>query len=284
MTKIGGYELHSIETGRFGLDGGAMFGVVPKALWSRKIEPDSANRIPMAMRSLLLTKGDLVILIDNGLGHKVNDKFRSNYAVDYDHSDLNRSLADLGLSPLDVTHLVFTHLHFDHCGGSTARNGDETELVFKNAEHIVQRSHWDWALKSNQRERASFLAENLQPIQEQANLRFVDGETDLFDGVSTIVVNGHTEGQQLIKIEDKDRAVIFAADLVPTSVHVSPAWGMSYDLNPLKAISEKERLYNEHFSDNCTLFLEHDAFTELIDVELNDGRFSATNHRPLTDL
>ena len=284
MTKIAGYDLHSIETGRFGLDGGAMFGVVPKALWSRAIEPDQANRIPMAMRCLLLHKGDQVILIDNGLGDKINEKFKFNYAVDYDHSDLITSLSKHDITPLDVTHVIFTHLHFDHCGGSTTISDEGAELVFKNAEHIVQKSHWDWALKSNPRERASFLKENLGPLQERANMRFVDGDTEIFDGISSIVVNGHTEGQQLIKIGDEERALIFAADLIPTAAHISPVWGLAYDLDPLKAISEKERILNQSISDSCTLFLEHDALTEVVDVELKDGRFSAKNHRPLTDL
>jgi len=284
MTKLGSYEAYSIETGRIGLDGGAMFGVVPKSLWSRKIEPDSANRINMAMRCLLLVEGNNVILIDNGLGDKYTEKFAGNYAVDHEHSELNRSLSALGLNREDVTHMILTHLHFDHCGGSTLRNGDDFDLAFPNAKHIMQKSHWEWALKSNAREKASFLNENIEPIKSKADISLLEDDGEILPGINSLTVNGHTVGQQVIEVSNGDSPLYFCADLFPTQNHISPVWGMSYDLDPLKAIDEKRVFLEKIISEGGTLFLEHDAFTEVVDVELIEGRFSATNHRTLSQL
>ncbi|MFQ5570434.1 MAG: MBL fold metallo-hydrolase, partial [Rhodothermales bacterium] len=199
MPKIGPYSLYSIEAGRFGLDGGAMFGIVPKPLWERRIKPDDRNRIPLHMRCLLLEGDGRLILVDDGAGDKYDAKFQDIYAIDQEHSELHRSLDEAGFSALDVTDVILTHLHFDHCGGSTRRNGDRLELTFPGATYHVQRAHWDWACHPNLRERASFLAENLEPLGASGQLNLVDGDGELFPGIEVITVNGHTEAQQLVK-------------------------------------------------------------------------------------
>ncbi|MEM1272111.1 MAG: MBL fold metallo-hydrolase [Bacteroidota bacterium] len=285
MTPFGPYTLHAIETGRFGLDGGAMFGIVPKALWSRRIEPDAQNRILMGMRCLLIEGEGRLILVDAGLGDKYDAKFASIYAVDQEETNLHRSLAAAGFSADDVTDLVLTHLHFDHCGGATTRDAEgRLGLTFPEATVHVQRAHWDWAQRSNPREKASFLAENLEPIGASGQLNLIDGAGELFPGISVTTVDGHTHAQQLVHVSGGGRTLVYVADLIPTAVHIPPVWGMSYDIDPLRTISEKETFLSEAAQNDWQLFFEHDASVEVVSLEQSDRGIRGIYPRPLHEV
>lgn len=255
---LAGYQIDLVEAGRLRLDGGAMFGIVPRPLWEKRIPPDDRNRIPLAMRCLLLRGHGRTILVDTGLGHKSDAKFESIYGVDHQHSTLLGSLADLGVPAGEVTDVVLTHLHFDHVGGATVRRDDGSlGLTFPNADHHVQRTHWDWA-HASPREGASFLAENLDPLQASGKLVLRDGDDAPFPGVSLHVVDGHTTGQQLVRVTDGERSILHAADLVPTAAHVPLLWVMAYDVEPLATIAEKEDLLGRAAQDGWTVVFEHD--------------------------
>ncbi|HHG86053.1 MAG TPA: MBL fold metallo-hydrolase, partial [Bacteroidetes bacterium] len=206
-------KLHAINTGTFKLDGGAMFGVVPKPLWQRTNPADTKNRIDMAMRCLLIEDENRLILVDNGLGQKYNDKFASIYGVDHETHTLDRSLEALGFHRSDITDVILTHLHFDHCGGSTEWNSGKERyvVVYENAQFWVQSSHLDWALNPNPREKASFYDENIRPLVDSGQLSLLDGESELFPNIFLKVVNGHTEAQQLPLIHYKGKKILFAA-------------------------------------------------------------------------
>lgn len=284
MPKIGGYNLYTIETGRFGLDGGAMFGIVPKPLWERKIPADSRNRIPLNMRCLLIEGEGRLMLIDNGLGDKYDEKFADIFGVDQEYAELNRSLNAHGFSVDDVTDLIITHLHFDHCGGSTRRNGDQLEMVFKQARHWVQGKHWEWAQHPNVRERNSFLAENLEPMKASGQLEFLDGKTEIAPGIEVFAVGGHTEAMQLVKIVGEERTLVYAADLLPTHAHIPSAWNMAYDLYPMKTIQEKEAFLAQALENQWHLFFEHDPEVEIASLEKTARGAKITGKRPLTEL
>lgn len=286
MPDIGPYALHTIETGRFGLDGGAMFGIIPKPLWEQRIPADARNRIPLHMRCLLLQGDDRCILIDNGLGETYSDKFADIYAVDHEFATLEGSLANVGVSPEDVTDVILTHLHFDHCGGSTRRGANgEMELVFPNAPHYVQRAHWDWAQSPNVREKGSFLDENLSPLEASGQLRFTEGEEELFPGITVHPVNGHTEAQQIVKISDGgENTLVYVADLLPTTAHLAPAWNMAYDVRPLVTIDEKIEFLDEAADNDWDLFFEHDPEVVVAGLQRTDRGIETVDHRPLTEL
>ena len=258
MNKIGPYTLYAIETGRFRLDGGAMFGIVPRPLWEKKFAPDARNRITLHMRCLLLEGDGRLILIDNGIGDKYDDKFGDIFGIDHDHSDLHASLAAAGFHADDVTDVVLTHLHFDHCGGSTTRRDGRLALTFPNATHYVQQAHWVWARGPNARERASFLADNLDPLAESGRLRLLKGDGELFPGIRVMTVDGHTEAQQLVKISGEQGTLVYAADLLPTTAHVRLPWIMAYDVRPLVTLSEKQAFLEAATSEGWQLFFEHD--------------------------
>ena len=283
MTRIGDYTLHAIETGRFALDGGAMFGIVPRVLWERRIKPDDQNRIPMHMRCLLLASADRLILIDNGIGDKYTEKFSDMFSVDDSELNLTASLHTAGFSHGDVTDVILTHLHFDHCGGSTIRDGNGLRVAFPNATFHVQRAHWEWANVSNVREQASFLEENLAPLGSSGQLNLVDGDGSLFPGVDLMCVDGHTKAMQLVKIHDSARTLLYCADLLPTSAHLAPPWNMAYDLWPMTTIEEKARILKTAASENWKLFFEHDAAVELADVEHSERGARAVNPRTLAE-
>ena len=271
---LAGYQIDFVEAGRVWLDGGAMFGIVPKPLWARRIAPDDRNRIPLAMRCLLLRGHGRTILVDTGVGDKADEKFRDIYGVDLDHSDLVGSLAALGLAPEDVTDVVLTHLHFDHAGGAT-RYDDSGDLVltFPEADHLVQRAHWEWA-QSSPREGASFLAENLGPLAASDRLTLLDGEDSPFPGVALHIVDGHTRGQQLVRVTDGESSVLHAADLVPTTAHVPLLWVMAYDVAPLDTIREKEDLLRRAAQEGWTLVFEHDPETATGRVVVTERGFA----------
>lgn len=284
MPTIGSYSLYSIETGRFGLDGGAMFGIIPKPLWSRRIAADDQNRIPLNMRCLLLEGEGRVILVDNGLGDKYDDKFADIYAIDEEYPSLSESLRDAGFSEEDVTDVILTHLHFDHCGGSTRRIGGELELAFPNARYHVQRAHWEWARNPNMRERASFLAENLDPLAESSQLSLLDGPIELFPGIELILVNGHTESQQLVKVKGRERTLVYVADLLPTASHLRLPWIMAYDVRPLTTLVEKRRFLDEAVEGGWHFFFEHDPDTAVATARQTERGIDVTDHRGLEDL
>lgn len=280
-------DLHVIETGRFKLDGGAMFGVVPKPLWERTNPSDSMNRIDMAMRCLLIEEDNRLILVDNGIGHKYDEKFAKIYAVDHDHSSLERSLKDAGFSREEVTDVILTHLHFDHCGGSTEWNSvkEKHELVFSNATHWVQKNHLEWALNPNSREVASFYQENIMPIVESGNMRLLEGETELFPGIELKVVDGHTEAQQLPLIQYKGKKILYAADLFPTYGHLPLPYVMGYDTRPLLTLEERGTYLPWLAEEEIILFYEHDPENECGLVIKNDrGKFVSGDRLKLKDL
>lgn len=284
MTRIGPYQLHTIETGRFRLDGGAMFGIVPKALWSRRVEADARNRIPLAMRCLLLEGDGRVVLIDNGIGDKYDAKFGDLFAVDQEASELHRSLRAAGFAAADVTDVILTHLHFDHCGGSTVRRGDGLDVAFPNARYHVQRAHWDWANHPNEREQASFLEENLAPLAASGRLVLADGPGPLLPGVEVLCMDGHTEAQQLVKITGAEGTLVFVADLLPTHAHLRGPWVMAYDVRPLVTLEEKDAFLTRAAAEGWHLFFEHDPEVVVASLEAGERGVTAKDARPLEEL
>lgn len=278
-------QLYSIQTGFFALDGGAMFGVVPKVLWQKLIPPDERNRIPMAMRALLIQTQNRLVLVDVGVGHKYTPKFADLYAIDHSTYTLVGELQKLGFSDSDVTDVVLTHLHFDHAGGSTKRIGERVEPTFPNARYYVQRSHWAWAHAPNARERASFFPENYDPLEATGQLVLLDGETELLPGIQLHVVNGHTEGQQLVSVRYKGRTLLYGADLFPTSAHLPLPYVMAYDVRPLVTFAEREQYLPWLVQERVVVFYEHDAAVECSTViEKEPGRYERGETFCLSDL
>ena len=273
-------RLYAIETGNFKLDGGAMFGVVPKPLWERTNPADENNRIDMAARSLLIEDGERLILVDTGLGNKQSDKFFRHYALWGEHS-LARSLNKLGFHNDDITDVVFTHLHFDHCGGAIVRNKKGFyEPAFKNARFWSHKDHWQWATTPNVREKASFLSENILPIEESGQLNLLDdSKTPL--GFDVLLMDGHTEKQMLPKIEYKGKTIVFAADLIPTAGHLPVPYVMGYDTRPLLSLKEKEVFLAEAVEKDYFLFLEHDAHNEMISLKRTEKGVRLAESFPL---
>ena len=266
-------NLFPIESGNFKLDGGAMFGVVPKSLWSRTNPADSNNMIDMAARCLLIENGDRLTLIDTGMGDKQSEKFFGYYYRWGDHS-LEKSLKSHGFHPDDITDVFMTHLHFDHCGGSIQWNKDRTgyEPAFKNATFWSNQSHWNWAVNPNRREQASFLKENIIPMHESGQLKFVAQPTTDYSEPSEMdfgifFADGHTEKQMLPHITYKGKTLVFVADLLPTAGHLPLPYVMGYVTRPLLTLPEKEKFLNAAADNNYYLFLEHDAHNEIITVK-----------------
>ncbi len=267
-------NLYPIKSGNFKLDGGAMFGVVPKSLWSRTNPADNNNMIDIAARCLLIEDGKRLILIDTGMGNKQSDKFYGYYNLWGDDS-LDKSLAKKGFHRDDITDVFMTHLHFDHCGGSIQYNKDRTllEPAFKNAQFWSNKNHWDWATQPNRREKASFLSENILPMQDCEQLKFTklpkDGDVlkNSALGFDIFFANGHTEKQMIPMIQHGEKTICFMADLLPTVGHLPIPYVMGYDTRPLLTIDEKEKFLNFAADHNYYLFLEHDAHNEIITVK-----------------
>ena len=261
-------KLHVINTGNFKLDGGAMFGVVPKSLWSRTNEADENNMCIWSMRCLLIEDGDRLILIDNGIGNKQHEKFFSHFYLHGDDS-LTKSLNSTGFSEDDITDVFLTHLHFDHCGGGVRYNQQgKLEMTFKNAKYWSNEDHWQWATVPNQREKASFLSENILPMQESGHLNFVDLKNKSnFKAFDIITADGHTEKQMLPKIQYKDQTIVFMADLLPSTGHIPLPYVMGYDTRPLLTMDEKGKFLKEAADNNYILYLEHDSVNECCTVK-----------------
>jgi glyoxylase-like metal-dependent hydrolase (beta-lactamase superfamily II) len=261
-------KLHTINTGYFKLDGGAMFGVVPKSIWSRTNPADENNMCSWAMRCLLIEDGNRLILIDNGIGDKQDAKFFSFYYM-YGDDTLEKSLNAHGFSPDDITDMFLTHLHFDHCGGSIKNKKDKTgfETAFKNATYWSNVEHWDWATKPNPREKASFLKENILPIKESGQLKFVEGEGELFNGFSIMYARGHTDAMMIPHIKYKGKTIVYMTDLLPSAGHIPLPYVMGYDTRPLLTIAEKEKFMNIAAEEEYILFLEHDPVNECCTVQ-----------------
>jgi glyoxylase-like metal-dependent hydrolase (beta-lactamase superfamily II) len=256
--KIGNYDVKHVDTGRFKLDGGAMFGVIPKVLWERKSPADDKNRIGMAANLLLLQGEDRNILIDTGIGYKSSEKFTQIYAIDYSEHDLNSALKDLNVSPEDITDVILTHLHFDHVGGGTRINeNDQVVPTFPNAEYYVQKAQLEWAKNPIEKDRASFLKENYLPLEESGQLVVLEKDGEIFPGIELLLVNGHTSAQQLILIHG-EKNLLFAADLFPRASHIPIPWVMGYDNEPLKTIQEKKQILERAVREKWMVFFEHD--------------------------
>ena len=278
-------QLYTIDTGFFKLDGGGMFGAVPKVIWSKTNPSDENNLCSWAMRSLLIEDGSRLILIDNGIGDKQDDKFLKYY---YLHGDVNlhSSLAKHGFSADDVTDVFLTHLHFDHCGGSVKWNQDRSgfEMAFKNAKYWSNADHWKWATEPNNREKASFLRENIIPIQEAGHLNFVENEKNIFHNFDALFVNGHTEAQMIPHITYKDKTIVFAADLLPSTGHIPLAYIMGYDTRPLLTLTEKEKFLKKAVEQEYILFLQHDNYSECCTVEQTDRGVRLKDTFKLTEI
>ncbi len=263
--KIGNYDLYSIETSRFALDGGAMFGIVPKTLWEKKISPDEKNRIPMCTRSLFLVSKDKRILIDTGNGDKWDDKNRSIYKIDTNSVNIQNALNHLGYTPEDITDIINTHLHFDHCGGNTRfDNSDKIVPAFPNATYWIQKTNWELATHPTEKDRASYLANNWEVLMENGMIEFVDGPGEILPGITVITSNGHTTGQQHPIISDGITTIFYCGDIIPTSAHIPVPWVMGYDIFPVTTMEEKKKLLPRMVDENWILFFEHDVDCEAV--------------------
>jgi len=272
--KIGKYDIYPVETGRFVLDGGSMFGIIPKTLWSKSYPSDDENRIEMALRALLIKGDGHNILVDTGFGNKISDKQRKIFKIDYGKYNPESSLRKLDLEAKDITDVILTHLHFDHAGGSTYKEGDEHKPVFQEAVHYVQKTHYEWALEPSEKDKGSFHEEDFMPVAEEGNLRLVEGQAMILPDIDVIISDGHTKGQQLVKISDEENTLLFCGDLIPTAAHVHLPYIAGYDNFPLTTIEEKESILSKACYGDWTLFFEHDPLIEAAKVKKTEKGFA----------
>lgn len=278
-------KLYTIDTGFFKLDGGAMFGVVPKTIWNKLNPADENNLCSWAMRCLLIEDGNRLILVDNGIGDKQDAKFFSHY---YLHGDatLDKSLAAHGFHRNDITDVFLTHLHFDHCGGSIIREGEKLVPAFKNATYWSNADHWKWATEPNDREKASFLKENILPIQESGQLKFVEHTEGVrfTDNFTVRFVNGHTDAMMLSQLNYKGKTILYMADLLPSTGHIPVPYVMAYDMFPLTTLQEKKQYLKEALDNQYILFFEHDPVTECCTLQQTEKGIRVGETFKLKDL
>jgi glyoxylase-like metal-dependent hydrolase (beta-lactamase superfamily II) len=278
-------KLTTINTGLFKLDGGAMFGVVPKSMWSKRYAADENNMCTWAMRCMLIEDGNQLILIDTGIGNKQDDKFFGHFYL-HGNDSLVNSIHEAGYDIKDVTDVILTHLHFDHCGGAIVRTGENFAPQFTNAKYWSNEAHWQNATQPNERERASFLPANILPIQESGQLNMFVGnnKTPIHQHIEMIVVDGHSEGMMLPLINYGGKKILFAADLFPSPHHIALPWIMGYDMQPLKTLAEKKSILARAAEENWHIFFEHDAQIEMCNVEKTDRGIIVKDTMKLSEL
>lgn len=278
-------KLHTIDTGFFKLDGGAMFGVVPKTIWQKNNPADENNLCTWALRCLLIEDDERLILVDTGIGNKQDAKFLSHYHLHGDDT-LEKSLWKKGFSRDDITDVFLSHLHFDHCGGGILREGDILRPAFKNATYWSNAKHWEWAINPNEREKASFLKENILPIQESGRLEFIeiDDLVSFSDHVCVRFAYGHTEAMMLPQIKYKGRIIVYMADLLPSIGHLPIPYVMGYDMFPIKTLQEKKSFLEEAFENNYVLFFEHDPVNECCTLQRTEKGIRANEIFRLNDI
>ncbi len=283
--KLGRFEIVPVEFGRFMLDGGAMFGVVPKPLWNRTNPADEKNRIQMTTRGMLIRMDLKNILVDTGIGHKMSEKLNQIYVTDFSRYTLKGSLNQLGLEYSDITDVILTHLHFDHTGGSTIFNEENNPVpTFPNATYWIQEIQYQWALNPSDRDKASFMPENFVPLTDSGQLEQVNGDAEIYPGISLLKIDGHTFGQQMVKVQDGPDTILYCADLFPTSAHIPLPYIMSYDLQPLSTLEEKKKYLAHICNENWMLFFEHDPNTILAKVEKTEKGYALGERLMVTDV
>ncbi|MCB9448901.1 MAG: MBL fold metallo-hydrolase [Flavobacteriales bacterium] len=278
-------NVYPVNAGNFKLDGGAMFGVVPKSIWNKTNPADENNMCSWAMRCLLVEEGDRLMLIDNGMGDKQSEKFFGYYFLHGDDT-LEKTMRSAGFGFDDVTDVFLTHLHFDHCGGSIKKraSGEGYEPAFRNAVYWSEKDHWEWAVHPNAREKASFLKENILPIQESGQLKFVNDGSEVIKGLSVLKAYGHTEAMMVPKIPYKGRTLVYMADLLPSVGHIPLSYVMSYDVRPLITLDEKEKFLREAVENEYVLFLEHDPENECCTLQMTERGVRVKETFPLSAL
>jgi len=271
--RLGDLDIRGLRDGFFYPDGGAMFGVVPKTLWEKKCPADAQNRIRLALNSILIKTSVAIVLVETGIGTKVDQKLRHIYCVEQD-AGLVGSLTGLGFAPEEVDFVINTHLHFDHCGGNTFRN-EKGEVVptFPRARYIIQKGEWDWANNPHEREKGSYLAENFRPLADFGLLDLVDGDSPVTEGVEVMLAPGHTARHQCVKVTSGGRTLVYLGDLVPTSAHIALAYGMSYDLQPLENLENKRKLYERAVAEDWILSFVHDPVHYFGRVKKTDQKY-----------
>jgi glyoxylase-like metal-dependent hydrolase (beta-lactamase superfamily II) len=255
--QIGKYKLSFIESGNFRLDGGAMFGIIPKPLWQKTNPPDEVNRIKLSTCHLILQSDSKKIIIDTGMGNKWDEKMKNIYAID-ENTSMNFALGKIGLEPDDITDVLLTHLHFDHTGGSTVKVNGKLQPAFPNAKYYVQKQNFEWAMNPSDRDKGSYIQENFFPLFEEGVLNFINGNEQFDDEIDFIVINGHTFGQQMVKISDGNNTFLFCSDLMPFVSHIPLPYIMGYDLQPLVTLEEKKKYLKIALDENWKLFFGHD--------------------------
>ncbi len=271
------WKIKIIESGSFKLDGGAMMGSVPKVLWEKTNPSDKFNRINLSMRCLLLDNGSDIVLIETGIGNKNNQKFIDMFCIEQNNFPLKDELKKYGYNLEDITYVILTHLHFDHAGGATYFDGSNIIPTFPNAKYIISKSNWDAAVNPNPKDRASYLIQNFMPIKELGQLELIDDNQKIINGIESLVVNGHTTGQQLIKITVNNDSLVFCSDLLPLKSHLRVPWIMGYDLNAMKTIEEKIMFLDEASDKNWLLFFYHDPKTVAVRVKKNEKYYEVVD-------
>ncbi len=271
--RLGDIDIYGLRDGFFQLDGGAMFGVVPKTLWEKKCPADTQNRIRLALNSLLIKTPAALVLVETGIGPKLDQKLHRIYCVEQNPGLLG-SLRRLGFAPEEIDFVINTHLHFDHCGGNTRRN-EKGEVVptFPRARYIIQKGEWEWALNPHEREKGSYQAESFLPLADFGLLELVDGDSQVTNGVEVMLAPGHTARHQCVKAKSGGQTVVYLGDLVPTSAHISLAYGMSYDLHPLENLETKRKLYEQAVVEDWILAFVHDPVHYFGKVRKVDRKF-----------